>query len=116
MHVSLASLAQITIALLRREAESFRENGNILVRSTIHFLFRPVEFNRRTDDVPLTLQPVHILGLAPWLLRAPESLSTIDNEIWLQKIQVDFSPEGDGLAVNVFTKSALFGVIYRYSA
>src|SRR5712664_855428 len=35
--VSLASLVQITIAVLRRKAESFREDGNIRVRSTIHF-------------------------------------------------------------------------------
>jgi hypothetical protein len=35
---SLASLVQITIALLRRKAESFREDGNIRVRSTIHFI------------------------------------------------------------------------------
>src|SRR6266568_8643619 len=38
--VSLASLVQITIALLRRKAESFREDGNIRVRSTIHFTNR----------------------------------------------------------------------------
>ena len=35
--VSLASLVQIATALLRRKAESLREDGNIRVRSTIHF-------------------------------------------------------------------------------
>src|SRR6266567_1227792 len=63
LDVSLASLAQITIALFRRKAESLRENGNIRVRSTIHFTnrvfcHRPVEFNLRTDDVRSTLRPV----------------------------------------------------------
>ena len=38
LSVSFASLAQITIALLRRKAESLREDGNIPVRSTIHFV------------------------------------------------------------------------------
>src|SRR6266404_2745543 len=38
--VSFASLAQITIALFRRKAQSFREDGNIRVRSTIHFTNR----------------------------------------------------------------------------
>src|SRR5712671_3975310 len=36
--VSLASLVQIAIALLRRKAERLREDGNIRVRSTIHFI------------------------------------------------------------------------------
>src|SRR6266404_2505757 len=38
LSVSFASLAQITIALFRRKAQSFREYGNIPVRSTIHFV------------------------------------------------------------------------------
>src|SRR6266487_1853172 len=59
--VSLASLVQITIAVLRRKAESFREDGNIRVRSTIHFTIRAfcnlrAEFNLRTDDVGSTLR------------------------------------------------------------
>ena len=37
----------------------------------------------------------HIPRLATWLVRDPESLSSIDNEIWLEKIQFDFSPEGN---------------------
>jgi len=37
----------------------------------------------------------HIPRLAAWLMRDPEGLSTIDNEIWLEKIQFDFSPEGN---------------------
>src|SRR6266853_1087579 len=50
--ISLASLAQITIALLRRKAHSFREDGNIGVRSTVHFVNRAlchlsVEYNLR---------------------------------------------------------------------
>src|SRR5882724_3059351 len=61
--VSLASLVQITIALRRRKAESLREDGNIPVRSTIHFInigfcHRPVEFNKGTDNVRSTLRPV----------------------------------------------------------
>src|SRR6266404_4663437 len=40
LDVSLASLVQITIALLRRKAERFREGGNIPVRSIIHFTNR----------------------------------------------------------------------------
>jgi hypothetical protein len=60
LDVCLTSLVQITIALFRRKAESFREDGNIRVRSTVHFtnrLFchRPVEFNLRRDDVRSTL-------------------------------------------------------------
>src|SRR6266478_4767221 len=60
--VSLASLVQITIALLRQKAKSLRENGNIRVRSTVHFTKRvfchlPVEFNPRTDGVRSTLWP-----------------------------------------------------------
>src|SRR5882724_5374407 len=59
--VSLASLAQITIALFRRKAESLREDGNIPVRRTIHFTNRVfchlrAEFNLRTDDVDSTLR------------------------------------------------------------
>jgi hypothetical protein len=37
----------------------------------------------------------HIPRLVTWLARDPESLSSIDNEIWLEKIQSDFSPEGN---------------------
>jgi hypothetical protein len=37
----------------------------------------------------------HIPRLATWLMRGPESLSSIDNEIQLEKIQFDFSPEGN---------------------
>jgi hypothetical protein len=40
--VSLASLAQITIALFRRKAESFREDRDILVRSTVHLPIEPL--------------------------------------------------------------------------
>ena len=36
---------------------------------------------------------LHIPRLATWLMRDPEGLSTIDNEIWLEKIHFDFSPE-----------------------
>src|SRR5712671_6947382 len=36
--VSLASLVQITVALIRWKTKSLRENGNIRVRSTIHFI------------------------------------------------------------------------------
>jgi hypothetical protein len=62
LDVSLASPVQITIALFRRKAESFREGGNIRVRSTIHFTNRAfchlrAEFNLRTDDVRSTLRP-----------------------------------------------------------
>jgi hypothetical protein len=42
LRVSLASLAQITIALFRRKAESFREYANILVRSTVHLPIEPL--------------------------------------------------------------------------
>src|SRR6266481_1000668 len=59
--VSLASLAQITIALLTWKAQSFREDGNIRIRSTVHFANRAfchlrAEFNLRTDDVDSTLR------------------------------------------------------------
>src|SRR5713226_6940668 len=40
LDVRLTSLVQITIPLFRRKAESFREDGNIRVRSTIHFTNR----------------------------------------------------------------------------
>src|SRR6266576_2934487 len=61
--VSLASFAQISIALFRRKAESFREDGNIRVRRTIHFTNRAfchlrTEFNLRTDDTGSTLRSV----------------------------------------------------------
>src|SRR6266446_260136 len=61
--VSLASLVQITIALRRRKAENLREDGNIPVRSTIHFInigfcHLRAEFNLRADDVRSTLRPV----------------------------------------------------------
>jgi len=36
----------------------------------------------------------HVPRLGTWLIRDPEGLSTIDNEIWLEKIHFDFSPEG----------------------
>src|SRR5260221_11945518 len=36
--VCLTSLVQITIAVFRRKTESFREDGNIRVRSTVHFI------------------------------------------------------------------------------
>src|SRR5260221_8890756 len=54
--VSLASFVQITIAVFRRKAESFREDGNICVRSTVHFVNRAIchlraEFNLRADDI-----------------------------------------------------------------
>src|SRR6266853_4531456 len=52
--VSFASLAQITIALFRQKAQSFREDGNIRVRSTVHFtnrIFCHRPFNLRTDEV-----------------------------------------------------------------
>jgi hypothetical protein len=60
---SLASLAQITIALFRRKEQSFCEDGNISVRSTIHFTngafcHLRAEFNLRTDDVGSTLRPL----------------------------------------------------------
>src|SRR5258707_7157650 len=62
LDVSLASLVQITIALLRWKPESLRENSNVNVRSTVHFINKafchlPVEFNLRTDDVRSTLRP-----------------------------------------------------------
>src|SRR6266568_2180403 len=79
--VSLASLAQITIALLRRKAESFREDGNIRVRSTVHFINRVfchlrAEFNLRTGDVGATLRPVSY-DLQHWLWspRGPSRVS-----------------------------------------
>src|SRR6267378_2677663 len=61
--VSPASLAQIAIALLKWKAQSFREDGNIPVRSTVHFrnrVFRysAVEFNLRTADVRPRLRRV----------------------------------------------------------
>ena len=31
---------------------------------------------------------------ATWLMRDPESLSTMDNEIWLEKIHFDFPQDG----------------------
>src|SRR6266568_723335 len=37
LDVSVASRVQITISLFRRKVESFREDGNVLVRSTVHF-------------------------------------------------------------------------------
>src|SRR6266478_4556153 len=40
LDVCLTSLVQITIAVFRRKAESFRENSNIRVRSTVHFANR----------------------------------------------------------------------------
>src|SRR5882672_7382137 len=51
--VSLASLPQITSALLTWKAQSFREDSNIRVRSNVHFAnrifcHRPVEFKLRT--------------------------------------------------------------------
>src|SRR6185369_14504891 len=63
LDVSLASPVQITIAVFRRKAESFREDGNIRVRRTIHFTNRAfchlrAEFNLRTDDVRPMLRPV----------------------------------------------------------
>src|SRR6266446_5161927 len=71
--VSLASLVQITIALRRRKAESLREDGNIRVRSTVHFTNRvfchlPVGFNLRTDGVRSRLRPAsHNCNMAhPW--------------------------------------------------
>ena len=36
----------------------------------------------------------HVPRLATWLTRDPEGLSSIDNEIWLEKIHFDFSLEG----------------------
>src|SRR6266850_5300374 len=56
----LTSLVQITIPLFRRKAESFREDGNIRVRSTVHFTNRAfchlsVEYN--ADGVRSTLWP-----------------------------------------------------------
>src|SRR6266542_2859052 len=61
--VSLASLAQISIALLKWKTQSFREDGNIRVRSTVHFTIRvfchrPVELNLKTDGVRSTLRRV----------------------------------------------------------
>jgi hypothetical protein len=38
----------------------------------------------------------HTPRLATWLMREPERLCTIDNEIWLEEIQFDFS-RGDFL-------------------
>ena len=35
----------------------------------------------------------HVPRLGTWLIRDPEGLSAIDNEIWLEKIHFDFSPE-----------------------
>src|SRR6267142_3404548 len=63
LDVSLASLAQISIALLRWKPESLRENSNIRVRSTVHFTnkvfcYLPVEFFLRSDDVRSTHRPV----------------------------------------------------------
>src|SRR6266404_7634825 len=63
LDVSLASLVQITIAFLRRKAESLREDGNIPVRSTIHFInigfcHLRAEFNLKADDILSTLRPV----------------------------------------------------------
>ena len=42
LRVSLASPVQITIALFRRKAESFREDRDILVRSTVHLPIEPL--------------------------------------------------------------------------
>jgi hypothetical protein len=36
-----------------------------------------------------------------WLMRDPKGLSTIDNEIWLEKIHFDFSPEGIFLKIEL---------------
>ena len=36
----------------------------------------------------------HVPRLRTCLIRDPEGLSTIDNEIWLEKIHFDFSSEG----------------------
>src|SRR6266478_318993 len=62
LDVRFTSLVQITIPLFRRKAESFREDGNIRVRSTVHFTNRilchlPVELNLRTDGVRSKLSP-----------------------------------------------------------
>src|SRR6266478_2805034 len=76
--VSLASLAQITIALFRRKAQRFREDGNVRVRSTVHFTnrvfcHRPVEFNKRTDNVRSTLRPVSCTTTCNTCLSYPEA-------------------------------------------
>ena len=36
----------------------------------------------------------HVQRIATWLKRDPEGLSTIGNEIWLEKIHSDLWPEG----------------------
>ena len=36
----------------------------------------------------------HLPRLRTWLIRDPEGPSTMDNEIWLEKIHFNFSPEG----------------------
>ena len=72
LSVSFASLAQITIALLTWKAQSFREDGNIRVRSTVHFINRVfchlrAEFNLRSGDVGATLRPVSY-DLQHWVM------------------------------------------------
>ena len=46
----------------------------------------------------------HVPRLGTWLMRGPEGLATIDNEIWLEKIHFDFSSEGHFLKDRVALK------------
>src|SRR6185369_14945392 len=78
LDVSLASPVQITIAVFRRKAESFREGGNIRVRSTIHFTnrafcHRPVEYNLKADGVRSTLRRVSYTTTCNMAMRDPEA-------------------------------------------
>src|SRR6266705_981567 len=52
----------------------------------------------------------HVPRPGTWLIRDPEGLSTIDNEIWSEKIQSDFSSE------DIFLKIELFLTNWSFSA
>ena len=51
--------------------------------------------------------PFHVPGFATWLMRDPEGLSIIDNEIWLERTHFDFSPEGNFLKDRITLKKIL---------